>query len=363
MLAEKKMSLRQLFLFIIQAQIGVGVLSIPSKLTESAKGGAGITVIITGVITQLIILMFWVLLHKLPGLNLFQICLRLGGPFIGRLLIICYIAYFTLLGANVTLSAIGILQHWMMESTPRWVLLGLFSLMTLYLAREKLTVLARFFTLSSGLFIPLIILVGYGLTQAHFEYMFPIMEAGIGNILRGTKDTTISMYGFEVILVIFPLIDGSDKKKLFVVSMSNLFVTLFYTFVVVTCLMVFSQEQLRVIPEPVIYLVKSLNFYVVDRADVLFLPIWTITIVCSISSYIYSASMGLTQLFKQKDHKNFALYVKIVMYCIALLPVTPIAIHHLDTLAEYAAYLFIAIIPFTMMIGSMFIRRKEGGTV
>ncbi|MBE9914980.1 GerAB/ArcD/ProY family transporter [Paenibacillus donghaensis] len=362
MVQAKKLSLRQLFLFMIQAQIGVGVLSLPFKLAESARGGEGITVLATGVITQTVIFIFWTLLKKFPGLNLFQICLRLCGPFIGNLAIACYIGYFTLLGANVMLSAVGILQRWMMEATPRWVLLLLFAIATLYLAKEKLTVLARFFTLSSMLFIPLFIFVSYGLTQPHPEYMFPLFEAGIWNILKATKDTTISMYGFEIILIIFPLIDASDKKKLFVVSMSNLFVTLFYTMVVVTCLMVFNPSQLRVIPEPVIYLVKSLNFYVVDRADVLFLPIWSITIVCSIASYTYAASVGLTQLFKQQDHRLFTPYVKIVMYIIALIPVTPIAIRLLDMIAEYAAYLFIGMIPLALMIGSLFVRRKEGGT-
>ncbi len=355
---EKKISARQLFLFIIQAQIGVGVLSIPYKLNETARGGAGITVLITGAITQLIILMFWLLLRKFPGLNLFQICLRLGGRVFGKLLIAGYIGYFVLLGANIMLSAVGVLQRWMMNATPTWILLGLFSIMTYYLAKEKLTVMARFYTLSSALFIPLIIFVSYGLTQARLEYMFPLMEAGIWNILKATKDTTISMYGFEVILVIFPFIDASDKKKLMIISMSNLFVTLFYVFVVSTCLMVFSSEQLRLIPEPVLYLVKSLNFYIVDRADVLFLPIWSITLVCSITSYAYAASVGLAQLFKRKSHGVFTPYVNAVIFFITLLPATPLAIRRLDVSAEYAAYLFIFILPFAMVIGSKLFKKK-----
>jgi len=357
---EKKMSARQLFLFIIQAQIGVGVLSIPYKLNETAKGGAGITVLITGVITQLIILMYWVLLRKFPDLNLFQICLRLGGRVFGKLLIAGYIGYFVLLGANIMLSAVGVLQRWMMNATPTWILLALFSIMTYYMAKEKLTVLARFYTLSSALFIPLIIFVSYGITQAHLEYMFPLMEAGIWNILKATKDTTISMYGFEVILIIFPLIEASDKKKLMMVSMSNLFVTLFYTFVVCTCLMVFNTEQLRLIPEPVLYLVKSLNFYIVDRADVLFLPIWSITLVCSITSYTYSASVGLAQLTNRKDHKLFTPYVNAAMFLITLIPATPIAIHRLDVSAEYAAYLFIFVLPLAMMTVSKLFKKKVG---
>ncbi|WP_152403902.1 GerAB/ArcD/ProY family transporter [Paenibacillus cellulositrophicus] len=361
--AEKKMSPKQLFLFIIQAQIGVGVLSIPYDLSKTAKGGGGISVVIAGAITQIIILMMWTLLRKFPGMNLFQICIRLGGPVIGRLLIACYIGYFILLGSNVLLNAYMVLQRWILQSTPKWVVLLLFCIMTYYLAKEKLTVLARFYSLSSLLFIPLIIFVSYGLTQARIEYMLPLTEAGLINILKGTKDTTISMYGFEMFMIVFPFIDASDSKKLKMISLSNLFVTLFYTFVVCTCLMVFNQTQLAMIPEPVIYLVKSLNFYIIDRADILFLSIWSITLVCSIASYFYAAADGLAVLFSKKNHQMFDPFVSVAFFLIALLPTTPMAIDRINKVSEFAAYAFVAVIPFLMMLISLFVKKKAGGAV
>lgn len=361
--AEKKMSPKQLFLFIIQAQIGVGVLSIPYDLTKTAKGGGGISVLIAGVVTQIIILIMWALLRRFPGMNLFQIALRLGGPVIGRFLIACYVGYFILLGSNVLLSAYMVLQRWILQSTPKWVVLLLFCIMTYYLAKEKLTVLARFYSLSSMLFIPLIIFVSYGLTQARIEYMLPLTEAGLINILKGSKDTTISMYGFEMFLIIFPFIDASDSKKLKMISLSNLFVTLFYTFVVCTCLMVFNQTQLAMIPEPVIYLVKSLNFYIIDRADILFLSIWSITLVCSIASYCYAATDGLAVLFKKKNHQIFDPWVKVAFFLIALLPTTPMAIDRINQVSEFAAYAFVAVIPFLLLLITLFVKKKAGGAV
>lgn len=55
--------------FIIQAQIGVGILSLPNKLNETAKGGGGLSVLVAGVITQLVIILLWVLLKKFPDLT------------------------------------------------------------------------------------------------------------------------------------------------------------------------------------------------------------------------------------------------------------------------------------------------------
>lgn len=357
---EKTITRTQFFLIIIQAQIGVGVLSLPNKLNQTAKGGGGISVLIAGLITQTVIILMWALMKKFPGLSLYDICLKLGGKIIGRIFITAYIGYFILLGANIMLSAVEILHRWLLQSTPRWALLGLFSIMTLYLAKEKLTILARFYTLATFLFIPLILLISYGLTQAHLEYMFPLLETGIWNIVKGAKDTTISMYGFELMLIIYPFAAGNNKQKLLTISMANWFVTLFYVFVVDTCLMVFNSQQLAIIPEPVIYLMKSLNFYIVDRADILFLPIWAITLVCSIVSYCYAASIGLTVLLNQKDHKLFAPFVKIMTYVVALAPLTPAAVHRLDKASEYTAFLFIAGLPLILLIVSLFIRKKAG---
>ncbi|MEK3749881.1 GerAB/ArcD/ProY family transporter [Paenibacillus sp. FSL E2-8871] len=358
---EKMITRGQLFCFMIQAQIGVGILSLPFKLNEAAKGGGGLSVLIAGIITQLVILLLWVLLKNFPGLNLFSICLKLGGPIIGRILIIAYICYFVLLGSNIMFSAVEVLQRWILQSTPRWAILTLFSIMTLYLAREKLTVLARFYTLATVLFVPLILFVSYGLTQAHFEFMLPLLENGFWNVVKGAQESTKSMYGFEMMMIIYPLSKGTNKQKLMTISLASWFVTLLYVFVVSTCLMVFNSEQIKIMPEPVIYLVKSLNFYIVDRADILFLPIWAITLVCSIVSYCYAASIGLSVLFSRKSHKHFAPFVKIISFMIALAPVTPAGVDLFDTAANYAAYVFIAGLSMVLLMISLFMKRKPGG--
>ncbi|WP_158702645.1 GerAB/ArcD/ProY family transporter [Paenibacillus faecalis] len=357
---EKMLSQKQFFFFIIQAQIGVGVLSLPHALNSTAKGGSFISVLIAGLVTQSIIFFMYFLLKKFPELNLFHILLKLFGPFIGRILIACYIIHFILLGANIMLSAVDILSSWILVSTPKWVLMLLFSIMTFYLAKEKLTVLARFFTISSFLFIPLIIFVTYGLTQAQFEYMLPLFEAGALNILKGAQDATVSMYGFEMMLIIFPFINGSNKQKLLSITLANSFVTLFYTFVVLTCVMVFNSNQLDLIPEPVIYLMKSLNFYIFDRADIIFLPIWAITIVCSTVNYCYASANGLAIFFNRKNHEKFTVYVNIFIFTIALIPVTPLAMHQFNLLNIYSTYIFIALIPIALMFLSLFVKRKAG---
>ena len=69
------------------------------------------------------------------------------------------------------------------------------------------------------------------------------------------------MYGFEIILIAFPKVNGSSVAKLKAISIANGFVTLFYTFTVWICFIVFSPKQVELIPEPVAYLLRSSAYW------------------------------------------------------------------------------------------------------
>ena len=114
------------------------------------------------------------------------------------------------------------------------------------------------------------------------------------------------MYGFEIILIAFPKVNGSSVAKLKAISIANGFVTLFYTFTVWICFIVFSPKQIELIPEPVAYLLRSLHIGIIDRTDLLFIPIWMITVVASIASYYCAASIGIGHIFNLGNHKRLS---------------------------------------------------------
>ncbi len=89
------------------------------------------------------------------------------------------------------------------------------------------------------------LLIALGLSRADFSYIFPITEAGWWNIIQASKETITAMYGFEIILIAFPKVNGSSVAKLKAISIANGFVTLFYTFTVWICYIVFSPKTNR----------------------------------------------------------------------------------------------------------------------
>src|SRR4051812_44253866 len=92
--AKNKITQGQFMLFIVQTQIGIGILSLPHLVQIPAKGGAWISILIAGLISQLIILLLFAICRLFPTDNIYSFLPKIIGKPLGNLLSFCYIAYF-----------------------------------------------------------------------------------------------------------------------------------------------------------------------------------------------------------------------------------------------------------------------------
>lgn len=190
------------------------------------------------------------------------------------------------------------------------------------------------------LVLPMMVLISYGLKEVNLLYLLPLTEAGWPNIISGSTETLMAMFGFEFFLVVFPMVEGSGGGKLKSVALASAVVVLLYAFTVFICSTAFSPQQLDLMPEPVIYLLRSIPLGTMDRADFLFLPIWLISIFGAICGYYYTASYGISYLFKQKHHKKAVPYVVLASCIIAYLPQQKEKLELISTIANRSAYFF-----------------------
>ncbi|KYG96126.1 GerAB/ArcD/ProY family transporter [Paenibacillus jamilae] len=357
---ESTIASGQLFFLIIKFEIGVDILSLPYQMHLSAKGGGWISVIIGGLLIQLIILMCWLLLRRFPSSSIYQILTQITGCWIGKALTVAYIAYYLLMGTSVLVNAYDVINRWMLQYTPRWAILALFLFSSIYLVRENLRTIARVLVLISFLIFPMMLLISYGIKQSNPLYLLPLTEAGWPRIIVGSKETLLAMFGFEFILVVFPMVEGKSIGKLKSILAANAIVVLLYCFTVFTCTTVFSPQQLELMPEPVIYLLRSIPLGTMDRVDFIFLPIWLISIFGAISGYYYAASYGISYLFKQKSHKKAVPFVVLASCCIAYLPQRREDFELIGSIANNSAYLFLIVFPFLLLILSYLFKKKEG---
>jgi hypothetical protein len=133
----------------------------------------------------------------------------------------------------------------------------------------------------------------------------PIGQSGLFNILLGTKEAMLSLLGFEIFLFLFPFVEGSPKEKVVSASIANVIVTCYYTYLTFISLIFFSPEEIKLVPQPILYLLNAFTFTVLERIDIVFLAVWMICVMTSfLMTYIYLASVGLASMISIKEHSK-----------------------------------------------------------
>lgn len=352
----------QLFFVLIQTQIGIGLLSLPNVVQKSAEGDGWISIIIAGLVIQVLLVVYFMLLKRFPSDMLTDITRKLLGNLMGRAVNYVIYFYFILTGSTLTILMMKILNEQLLPLTPGWVLSFLVIASSVYLAVSNLRVIARFFVLASFW---IVVLIGITLLTVwgpkELQFIQPIGSAGAKDILLGSNSALLSMLGFEALLFLFPFVIGNTKGMLKTVSYANLFVTSFYTFVTFLCLITFSPEQLQRIREPVLFLFRGLTYRMLDRLDFIFLSIWIIPMTTSIIMYLFLASKSLGG--RNKSYKKTILINGIILFCTSLIPQTDEITETLTQLVSYLSYAIVIGLPSILLLLTFTYKKHGKGEV
>ncbi|MGM7700774.1 GerAB/ArcD/ProY family transporter [Pseudalkalibacillus sp. Hm43] len=341
----------QLLFMILQTQIGVGVLGLPYSVHKVSKSDGWISVILAGLIVQLMILVIWALVRKYPGETIYGIAEQVTGKFFGKIIAGLYILYATIISTLILILFQDILKLWVLPNTPKSVIMFLMLFASLYLVKERIRVIARFYLFVTSMVPVLIILTFISFPDvAEYRYLFPIGQAGALKILVGAHSVLISMLGFEMLLLLFKYVDANDRSIIKSVSIANGITTVIYVFLTIISYVVFSPKEIEIVPQPVLYMLKAITFKIVERIDLLFLSIWIVIVTTSLMSYLLFASKGLSHFMKKEEHKKAAYVLAIPIYLLALIPQDKFQIEQISTYIGYASYLFIAIFPIVLWI-------------
>jgi spore germination protein (amino acid permease) len=361
-----KLTSVQLTFFIIQTQIGVGILGLPFSVFSVSKNDAWISVLIAGGIVQVIITLLWLLGRRFPSKSLFEYSKVLVGKFAGSLINIGYLIYGVLVTSLVMMYATSIIKTWALNLTPEWVIMLMLLLPGIYLGKEKIMEISNVYVVVSGLiflliFVSIIVLFIY---PVDWRYLFPIGASGGGTMLKGAKEAYFSMLGFELLLIVYPYFKhNGDREILKAVTSANLSVTLVYAFLTVASLVTFSPEELKIVPQPVLYYVKSLYLQVIERVDLLFASLWIVNVITSLTSYLFLCTESCSYLFKRfkKLKRGYCtVFWGGFSFIIALLPGKAEEMDLINKWVLLISYVFVLAVPMLLLGISLIFKKKEG---
>ncbi|WP_226683355.1 GerAB/ArcD/ProY family transporter [Sutcliffiella horikoshii] len=350
----------QLFFLIIQAQIGVGILSLPFAVHSTAKGDGWISTLLAGFVIQLWMMISLTISRCFPEKNFFQILRHLLGRYLGSLLILSYTLYFTAIAGLVAVLQTGLINKWILPLTPFWIIYLLIIIVAVYLATDNILIIARFFGLSTGVIVFFILLVATVYRDANIAYILPIGQSGFKNIVLAIKDVLIALTGFELILLIYPMIK-SKQKTAKTLTFANITTVAIYSFLVFTSLIIFSPQEITLVPEPVLYMLKAISFEVIERLDLIFLSIWVIPMTNSFIIYLYQASKGLKELFHTQSHAPFVPIIVIPIFISGFFLQNKFLIEDINKVFQYIIFLFAFILPLIFLLIALIKKKLQRG--
>ncbi len=132
-----------------------------------------------------------------------------------------------------------------------------------------------------------------------------MLGAGIKNILKGVKETTISYSGLEVLLIFYAFMDPNIKIKKPILK-GITFTTIIYTLYTLSSILYLGiNASQKFLSPPVITLTASIIIPVINSFKYVFLALWTMTMFKCISIYYYIFTYGLNKIFKKVSRENW----------------------------------------------------------
>lgn len=94
-----------------------GFSSLPYDIHKFAKGDSWISILLTGLLMEVLAIVYTILCNRFPKQHLFQILQSILGRVLGKCLTVLYALYFLLTGSTILILFVYIIKKWMLLYT------------------------------------------------------------------------------------------------------------------------------------------------------------------------------------------------------------------------------------------------------
>lgn len=299
---QKKIEPFIVFFVIASVQIGVGMLGFQRLVAESAGYDGWISVIIAGVATHIVMFLIYRMLKKEEE-GLASIHKQVFGKRIGGLFNLIFVGYFCISLLTVTRSYIELVQVWMFPDLSTFLFALFFFILAFYIVNSGFRVIAgvSFFSLVFPSYLILVFL--FVIPYSDFYNFFPIYDHSTWEIAEAAKDLTLSMLGYEVLLVFYPFIQkGQQSQKWAHLALFS--TTLTYLYITILSFAHFSEAQLKDTIWPTLSMLKVVEFPFVERLEYIGIFNWHIIIMPNVCILLWCASRLIKQTVNIQQRKS-----------------------------------------------------------
>lgn len=361
MIHLKKISLNQLICLVILTQVGVSVLSIPYAESRHAGYDSWMSILVGGILAQVVIMIIYHLGKRYPDQSLQQYIFSILGKPLGSLMNFLFALYCAESSIMVIISYADVLNRWVLFQTPFSVIVVISLIVTAYIASSTLRSIATITQSILTMFlISFVIILVSGMGKGDWRNFLPIGTHGIGAIIKDAIPAFWAYAGYELLLYAFPFVKCNKKKDIFIaMSFANGLTTLFYLLITIIVTYNFSESQLNTFTEPMVFILRKFRWPVVQSLDILFMTFWLSVTTVTAYIYLFLSARYFAFVRRKEIHKH-----PLIVWIIAILCFT-VAIWFSDrqSISKFSAYhnkatmIMIALVP-TILLLISYVREK-----
>ena len=318
----------QLFLLMFVMQTGFVYTSFQNLLIEHGKRDSTIQFIIIAIVFFLQLL-FFERMHKYFFLNRFTKILYLMYWFFYIIVFVIYITY--------------VLTTWVFPNTPNIVLIAIFLSVCFYASVSRPETAVNIGVVLLPMLILFLIFMFLAIPNLHVTNLLPLFHEPKDTWMMGFIYSTYAFGGAETFVLLRKYVLNSEKIKNKVLATYSIILTSFYLLAILFTLMFFSLEEIKLIPEPILYILHSQEVAFVKRLDLFFIYIWLSWSLVAIVNYV----LVMRLVYFEKKRKAPILQQFILFTVIGVISTILTRFSVLDFLKHYVVY---ANIMFTFLL-------------
>ncbi|MFJ7509434.1 GerAB/ArcD/ProY family transporter [Peribacillus simplex] len=290
-----KVSPFYVFFLVHSMQTGVGVLSFQRVLAKTTGTDGWISILLAGLIVHILIWVIYKIFSIVPG-DIISANNHAFGKWMGNFFSLLFILYFLILGMTVMISYINVIHVWMFEEVPSWAFALVFLILIYYINTGGFRTITGIAFLSVNMTYWLLFVLFYAMKYSEFINLLPVFHHTLLDILKGTRSTSLTMLGFEMILMFYPFIKDAKTSQKYAHG-GALTTTLITVFVYLVSLVFYSQKQLELTIWPTLSLTSIVELPFIQRFEYIDVSWWAIVIIPNMTIALWAASRGFKRIF------------------------------------------------------------------
>ncbi|MCM3782283.1 spore germination protein [Neobacillus mesonae] len=300
----RPISMLQFVLIISTFQISVAFLYLPRELARHAGTDGWIVIFFAWGLASLASVALVKLMKYAPNGSILELIQKYMGVWASKIAAFVFIAYYLILAYDGYIIASLVIKLWLLPNTYIYVLVLLLLIPTFQIAQHGFQAIGRYseIVVLISLWIPFVYLST--LRHAHWLFLLPVIKEGWLPIFSTIKMMIYPMLGIGLVFFLYPHL-VKKEKALPAMLISNTITCIIYLGITIVCFVYFSPDEIREYNDPVISIMKTIEFEFIERVEVPFIAVYLFMFSCIWIPSMYLVSMNSAWLIGKGQERNY----------------------------------------------------------